>query len=387
MKIDEMLKREDFFCILQSTLNDHFTKINSQVAITASNCKNSYVLYTFDKLNAIISEQTSKQVKEFLKTEYAVEGTLFRKLLVNVYLKAALQTRGLLSNKVKLYLKGVNKNEIQHILIYPCNKKIRIFNFDNNEIDVVSKTGFPSDSIKKEIEFRTKYKSPHIEPIIDHGDNWYRERIIDGTPLARINNLSEEYINLKRKSLDIMYSIAGPYRRSINASDYLSDTIQKIRNLTETAIIYLPSIQHTLDQILKFLNKKLTEFEASISLTLSHGDFHHGNIWHEKTKNNLIIIDWETCDLRTEWYDAVTLFGGLREINGIKHLLKNIYNSDNHELAKLIGEKNFHHKIFLVLLEDLLFRANDVKTSTIDIGVVEFDNYCRRLLNNLLTNN
>ena len=382
-----MLIREDFYGILLTTLNAHFSQINSQIAITSSRYKDSNVLHTYDKLNAIISKDPSKEVRAFLKTEYSVEGTLFRKLLVTAYLSAALHTRGLLSNKFKLYSKGFNKNDINHILIYPCNKKIRVFNFKTNEIDVVTKAGFPNDAIKKEIEFRTRHKSLHIEPVIDYGDNWYRERIIDGTPLARINNSSEEYIYFKKESLDILISITESYKTAINASDYIKDIIRKIKSISEPIINHVPSIQNTLEQIETILVGNLSGFDTGIPLTLSHGDFHHGNIWLEKINNNIIIIDWETSNMRSEWYDVVTLFGGLRETIGIDSLLKKILSGENHELSNLLGEKDFSKKIFLVLLEDLLFRADDLKATPLEIGCVEFDIYCKMLLHNLKINN
>lgn len=387
MKIDEMLSREDFYDILLRTLNGHFSQINSKITSTKSKHEDLNVLHTYDKLNAIISEHPSKNVRAFLKTEYTVGGSLFRKLLVTAYLNIALHTRGLLSNKSNLFLKGVNKNDIHHFLIYPCNKKIRIFNFKSNEIDVVTKAGFPNDSIKKEIEFRTRHKSLHVEPIIDYGVNWYRERIIDGTPLARINNSSEDYIFLKKKSLNILLSITESSITTINPAVYIKDIICKIKSITVPIIAYLPSIQYTLEQIETILVGKLSGFDTSITLKLSHGDFHHGNIWIEKISNNIIIIDWETCDVRSEWYDVVTLFGGLRETKGIEHLLKKILSGEKHELSKLIREEDLNKIIFIVLLEDLLFRAVDLKTSPLEIGCVEFDNYCKMLLHNLITNN
>lgn len=387
MKIDEMLSREDFYGILLRTLNGHFSQINSKIAITNSKHDDSNVLHTYDKLNAIISEHPSKKVRAFLKTEYTVDGTLFRRLLVKAYLSIALHTKGLFAKKNKLYLNGLNKNDIHHILIYPCNKKIRIFNFKSNEIDVVTKAGFPNDSIKKEIEFRTRHKSLHVEPIIDYGVNWYRERIIDGTPLARINNSSEEYIYFKKKSLDILISITDSYKTTINTAVYIKDTIRKIKSITESIIALLPSIQYTLEQIETILVEKLSVFDTSIALTLSHGDFHHGNIWIEKINNNIIIIDWETYDVRSEWYDIVTLYGGLRETIGIEHLQKKILSGKKDELSKLIGEEDLNKKIFIVLFEDLLFRADDLKASPLEIGCVEFDNYCKMLLHNLISYN
>jgi hypothetical protein len=387
MKIDEMLIREDFNGILIETLNTHFLKIKSEIVITNSKQRNSNELLTYDKLNAIISRNPSKQVISYLNTEYTVGGALFRRLLIKAYLSVALHTKGILAKKFKFYLKGLEKNNINHILIYPCNKKIRIFNFIVNEIDVIAKVGFPKDAIKKEIEFRIKNISLHIEPIIDFGENWYRERIIDGTPLARIKNLSDKYIYFKKKSLELLYSITDSYKRIVKATDYVKETIKNINRRTETIIELVPSIKNTLVQIENILADKLSGFDIDITLTLSHGDFHHGNIWLEEKRNNIIIIDWETYDTRSEWYDVVTLYGGLRETNGINQLINNIFSSENQHLSLLIGKENIDRKLFLVLLEDILFRVDDLYSSPLEIGCIEFQVYCKMMLNNLSINN
>lgn len=378
-----MRRREDFFNILKVTLNSHFK--NTKRGLIISNFRNnkSFVLLIYDKLNAIISEKPSKQVRSFLKTEYNVDGIFFRKLLVYLYLQASFHTKGLFSNKNKIYFRGISEDEIDNTLIYPCNRKIRIFNFISNEIDVITKTGFPLESIKKEIEIRTKYRSINILPLIEFGDNWYREKIINGTPLARIKKTSYQYHIFKKSSLEILHSLFDPYNQTINANQYLKKSIRKINLECQKILAYEPDIQLIIYKILAIILEKNSNYKDIITLKFSHGDFHHGNIWIENETKNIIIIDWETAGLRTEWYDIITLFGGLREINGIETLLKKIYQNEITELSKLIGKSNFANKVFLVLLEDLQFRIDNLRTTPYKIGILEFKDYCKRLLSSL----
>lgn len=385
MKIDDMVKQEDFFVILQATLNEHFRDCGINIEIAKTKKKDRDVIYIYEKLNAIVAKNPSKEVKEFLKTEYAIKGSFLRKFMVKVYLQLSLHSRGLLSNQAKVYIAGINEVDFTNVLIYPCNKKIRVFNFNRQTVDVIVKEGFPSTSIKKEIEFRVKHMSSHIEPLINFGENWYRERIIDGKPLARIQD-SEKYNNIKRKSLEALRSIADPYKRITNGREYKYKVIQEIKRISDELLVENSSIKNTLEEILKVFDEKLSGFNQAINLTLSHGDFHHGNIWVENSSNKIIIIDWETSAIRTEWYDVFTLFGGLREINGIKGILSRMSKNSCIDFEDFVGFENFKIKVLIVLLEDVLFRLVDLECTPIEIGIRDFEIYSKELLYQLRTN-
>jgi thiamine kinase-like enzyme len=377
MKIDEMLKREDFFEILLSTLNNHFDQYSFQLE-TPKTAEYINTLYVYDKLNAIVAKKPSKETKKFLKTEYTIKGSFFRKLIVKFYLEFSLSTFGILSNKQKVYISGTNQVDFSNILIYPCNKKIRFFNFEKHEVEVISKTGFPLTAIKKEIEFRTNHVNFHIEPIRNFGDNWYSERIIEGIPLARIQD-PIKYGYLKQDSLVKLRSITDAYRQIRNSIEYKDSLILQINKVSNELLANYPSINNLIETILCKLNGLLAEFNKEIILTLSHGDFHHGNIWIDNSTQKIIIIDWETTDTRTEWYDIFTLFGGLREVNGLQNLIKHL-NTNTIDFIDYSGHEHLQQIVTMVLLEDMMFRFNDFVTTPFEIGFHEFETYCIGLL-------
>lgn len=373
MKIDEMLQREDFFKILLKTLIVAFDTSDISIKETDRNEIAAQFL-VFPKLNAIISKRHSRLVQQFLTSEYSGNGSVFRKVTVKTYIKFALSTNGLLSHNFKVYIDKNTPVDYANILIYPCNKKIRVFHFDKGIVEVFLKEGFPTVSIENEIQNRLKFLGDNIEPLIKYGENWYQEKIINGKPLARIPNKSTRYLQSKKKSLEVLQSIAAPYKTLTYSRDYIDKILSNIIRKSEYLFKDDVTIMTRLKKILGIINKNLCRFNESIALILSHGDFHHGNIWIEDQTDRIVIIDWETAEIRSEYYDVFTLYGGLREINGIKKLLSN----SNPEIWRLISTNQDQYKnlAWLVLLEDLQFRINDAVSLPPEIGHKEFINYC-----------
>ena len=301
-----------------------------------------------------------------------------RRYIVKLYLRVLLYSRGLFSSKNRVFIVGLDKADLKKILIYPCNKKIRIFNFFTNTVNVISKAGFPTDSIRKEIEFRKEHKSQYIVPLIQYGSNWYSEEIIAGKPLARIQN-PLEYRSVKEKALGALKTITNPYKRMAYAAEYKNQILREINNISGSILDKYTSVQETLGKIVKQLNEELTGFDDTITLTMSHGDFHHGNIWMKNKGGDILLIDWETSDIRTEWYDIFTLYGGLRELNGIKDLLQSL-RMGKFEIAKFPDKITMEKVVFLVLLEEVLFRIVDLRRTPIQIGIGDFEEYIKDLL-------
>lgn len=359
MKIDEMLSREDFLEILRETLNNHYCGQGLKFELTKSRKNEKQVLVIYDKLNAIISTKPSSSVKEYLYTEYSVGGCLLYRLVVKWYIKLLLGTKGMFSYKVRVYVSSENVVDFSNWLIFPCSKKIRIFDFKRRTIEVISKSGFPVDSIKNEIEFRLKHHSSHIIPVVDYGINWYRELIINGKPLARIRNSWSQYLKVKGKSLEVLAKITEPYKKRVNSQEYKLKVINEIKNISSILFAEKKHLNDILYSILDSIEVSLEGFNESIITTLSHGDFHHGNIWIENTSKSIVIIDWETVTIRSEWYDVFTLYGGLREVGGIKDTLSKVFNQNSANLIDYIDNDQLAFKFMLVLLEDLYFRLTD----------------------------
>ena len=127
MKISEMLVREDFYSILKATLNRNrnllgFLDGPIEINERGKDC----VLFVNPQLNAIMASHPSREVVNFLRKEYNVKGSLWRRWSVKFYLFFATLFVRFFSETGISILYG---KDIKNILIYPCNKKIRLFDF------------------------------------------------------------------------------------------------------------------------------------------------------------------------------------------------------------------------------------------------------------------
>ena len=157
MKISQMIKREDFYRINAETLDRYFgqyTDVKTK-------------LYVYPQLNAIITARPSKQVKEYLLCEYKVRGSYVKRMIASLYVEICLSSLGIMSS----HKYEVASDVTSDVLIYPCNKKYRIFDFAENVTEVIPKESFPLTNLKREIEFRTSRGIPDFVPrMISYSD-------------------------------------------------------------------------------------------------------------------------------------------------------------------------------------------------------------------------
>lgn len=341
MKISQMLKREDFYSINEKTLSEYFKESNKS-------CR----LYVYPYLNAIVTKNPSKAVKKYLYCEYSVRGSLLKSLLVKAYVVVCLNSCGIMAAKKLDILGDMNKD----MLIYPCNKKYRIFDFSKNIVDVIAKSGFPKNDLENEINFRTKNKEEFIPKLIFATDSGYREKIIDGMPLARI---SENFEELKIKAINTLYSFASQngMTHSVKVSDYIKELNEKISAFTQDGRKNIDK-ELLLDVVSKL--SLMADKESLVELTLSHGDLQSGNIWIEKG-GKLYIIDWESWGERSAEYDRAVLF-------------ENIHTGGFEDFVKNCEDKT---KLSIICLEDIIFRLNEVYNLALDYGEKEFYEYLK----------
>lgn len=296
MKISTMLKREDFYSINDKTLSGYFFRQDLKKT----------KLYVYEKLNAIITSNPSKHVKDYLLCEYDVSGSIFKRLAVNAYVKACLNTHGLMSDK-KLNIRNCMTDDM---LIYPCNKKYRIFDFGSNTVEVIVKAGFPEFNIRREIEFRTRGDLPLFVPrLIANTDHSYIEKIIDGKPVARIQDNEA----LKNEAIQLIKGYGS--KRTVSGSDYCRELKEQINNYTNNKP-YAAEILTLADKLFE----RICLLEK-IQIGFSHGDLQPGNIWLENGTGHIYIIDWESWGERSAWYDEEVLYNKMRLI-GMKEYLK-----------------------------------------------------------------
>lgn len=341
MKITEMLQRENFYQINRDTLAAYYGNRGTKGR-----------LYIYPKLNAIVTKHPSKAVMQYLLTEYEVRGSAAKRLAVQTYVRLCLNSFGLLADK---------HVELKHCatpdtLIYPCNRKYRIFDFARQTVAVQIKAGFPTEQLKHEIAFRTRENIPDFVPtVVAHSELGYTEQIIDGRPLARI---SEGFAQYSQEAYALLKAYASGFNETLTGNDYAG----KLREQAmEMACETMPSIEPLLDALCG-----IVAAQPRIVTTFSHGDLQPGNIWVENGTNKLFIIDWESWGIRSSFYDKATLFDGLRPGNIQNYLNKTGIPADEKAV---------------VLLEDLIFQLEEYHSLPGEFGLDRLRQYVEQVIN------
>ena len=358
MKISEMLQREDFYDILPRTLNRYASFLGiAQGSVVVKDKGTEADMYVNEKLNAIISAKPSKNVKDYLKTEYAVNGSALRKLMVNAYLTAGTTMVRRLSQRGLALKSSLPLNDS---LIYPCNKKIRLFDFASGMVYTVLKDGFPDIYIKRETEFRQNTDAAFVPKITKSGEGCYSETIIkNGRPLARIQD--EAFVEQKKKeSLDFLLSLTKE-REYISAKVYLAQL--KDRCMAMLASKEGFDGESIVSGIFDGMNDGLNDCE--IELVSSHGDFQPGNIWIDK-EGMIVIIDWETVKKRSPFYDYAALFLRLRNHGGLQNFCNRVL--ENNYLKSIDG-CNVDTVLRIVLAEELEYQTEELISFPGSMGI------------------
>lgn len=345
MKISYMMKREPFFVINKKTLEKYYSSSTSARS-----------LYVYPELNAIVTVCPSASVKKYIYTEYRVSGSFLKRLAVKLYAKLLLNSFGLLSAKRIRLLSNANKNT----LIYPCNKKYRIFDFENNTVTVTPKVGFPTGDLKKEIEFRTTNQADFIPKLISFCEDGYTEAIIDGAPVVRSRHRVYELSDTAYRKWS---SFIEPTFESVCVTDY-ADTLMKELTKLSSELVKRDKqfFQYRVTSLFDKLIKEIIGYGGELLVGLSHGDLQSGNIWVENGSDKIYIIDWESYGRRSVFYDKATLYEGLRMADSLK---------------KFVLVKDLSHAV--VLAEDLVYRLKELSNLPENFGCEEFEIYLKVL--------
>ena len=328
MKISQMIRREDFYRINAETLEKYYGKSASKAT----------TLCVYPHLNAIVRRNPSRAVKKYLYREYDVSGAFIYRLAVRLYAAAALCTFGLLCAKRIKVFADVSKDT----LIYPCNKKYRIFDFEKNEVTAICKEGFDKSTIRREISFRKENAAlPFMNPVKSETDFSYKEPIIDGYPLARLHD-EEKKAHFKENAISLWREQFGIFDKKEAVADYARELSEKVQKLTEMCIDSGRNVDVRLISSLESSVMSGSGTGKEVTVCLSHGDMQEGNIWIENKTDKIYIIDYETTDMRSRQYDEAVLYGGIRSDEGL------LGYADSEELGNI------------VLLEDVIYRLTEL---------------------------
>ena len=370
-----MVLREDFYKINENTLKIYFKTVHGKdvnIETRGYNLKNHLVVYPH--VGSIMTRTPSMKILSFLLKHYNIRNKLFKRLLAKLYVLSCFFSYGLLAEKGLLISdKGVINNSIA---IMPANRKIRIYYFEEGYVDAVIKNNFTRKYFDNELCFRLNNSYDFVPKIISYGKDWYREEILYGQPLARITDekLYDKSVNDAAKYMGI---IARDSLEYIDASNYMEELYEEIQMKMNVAKARKNiNCYGKILEISKNALRNSMSLNAPIPVAKSHGDLQSGNVWVDTVNERTYIIDWETHQKRSIWYDCATIFLSTRRVNMLKKIMDNreknyvkqaiLFNDDNkdYDMLAVIG---------IITLEDIIFYLDDMLELPLDYGGKIFD--------------
>lgn len=378
MGIDEMIRREDFYRILQETLVEYYAKVR-HVAVSCSYepFEGGEELRMFYYGSMICRAHKPKGARKYLNAELNIRSSLWKYIAGKMMVQYLMMTKSTYSpGSVYLTKDALGKNE----LISAQNRSVRIYDFDKSTVDCIIKQGFTNRYFNNQIAFRKQYKYDFMVPLIESGDGWFREPILKGHPLARVTgkNKYQKGIDTAVHDIQILAKDTLEYKSS---QEYVPELLAKAKQLTARArqVKNIDTYEKCIT-LLDFVEKGFFNVSIEIPTCISHGDLQTGNIWMDN-KGKVLVYDWETAGRRSVWYDCATLLYSLRRVYGWEQFL-----NDKTPVQALACDPNtsrtneeFDSIKRIVLLEDYLFLMEDMMELPMDWGKDVFDRNIKRI--------
>lgn len=336
MRISLLVKRENFYKILQKTVieNTFFHQYNSP---------KSNRFYVNEYLNFIAHNNTPSGIFSNLRNEYSNSLIWWRKGVQKFYVNLATSKlfRSLFAQK------SISLPAPSHYLIIGGNHSLRLFDKELKSTWSLLKSGERIDYIKNDLKVRTGFKLSYIPHILNKGLDWIEEEYVEGSPLNRLNHLptrnklKDLVLNLHRLEL------VDRSKKSLALLAYKKMVYEEIDSITQAdAIATESAVIHKAYGLLDRLFACLKVDSVTVSWT--HGDFQMANILVKDDR--VVVIDWESANLRFKDYDFFVLLGEIR--TGIR--LPEVVSSYQ-RMASAYGLSVDINSIICCLIEELRF--------------------------------
>lgn len=356
MRISLLEKREDFYKILNITLNNYTKNLN------LNNSKSSFFVVN-KYLNFIANPYLPSSLFNILKNEYSNSNIKWKKIFQFFYVQLAVQKvlRLLFAQKIIRL-----PNYFSDFLILGGNHRIRLFSETLNGSLVILKSKERDKYIYNDIKIRESFCLSFAPIILDKGKDWFIEEYFEGTPINRIRKENDYSLD----SLLKVYQneLLDPSKEVLTIKDY-----KKMINLdleTVLEVNFECNVKKELDGLIiktfRTLFHLITIKRVEISWT--HGDLQEANILIKNKQ--LKVIDWESADKRFYLYDYFTLFSEIRTNISFKKSI-DIFK------AKFSIDMNV---VYLLLIEELRFSLNE----EFSLNFLNSGENTKKLCNNIL---
>ena len=375
MRLDLLLKREDFSKVFNITLEKYLFNIfqwkgDIELEKGSINSSSKYLIANH-KLNIIYPKGINRNILQILAAEYSYHPNIFRRLVQNLYIKVSTSHafESLFAGSVINVDPWINY--FDNVCIVPGNNSIRIIDFKKSQCVVLMKEGFNKKYFNNELLLRNNFPSlpiPKLIKVVESND-YYVEELITGLPWNRIDDEEIKIEALKKAKIALNELYESSYKVIL-----LDEYMNHLLNSLHSAIKNLPAVYNKDDKnkfnlIIEFLKTTIgSNSDKKIQTVQSHGDFQPANIFiSSNTTKNIYLIDWEYTERRSIFYDALVFSSKSRAPARLANRLSDIaQNNDNSTWAWCFGKNTSNLKLELwmigvFLLEDLLVKLVELQ--------------------------
>lgn len=381
MGFSALLERENFFEIMQKTLTRYFLDAGvSNFKLSYKPEKNVCEFILVPRLGMIMQPYPNKAIRKHYYADYNIRDNWVRNIVAKTAVFIATHTKCLLSMRQRMYVQPsdvINDSTVFAV----CNRSIRIFDYKNLVTTSIQKQGFTDKYFVNQLKYRLNHKYEFIPPIIANGNYWFQEPLINGRALARETDI-EKYKQAEREALVCMQTIAKDSLEECEAQIYCTELIIRLQALSqrtkETKTISTAELEK---KLLLNVTQYLKRVRGTLMTAITHGDLQAGNIYIDNDGKTWV-LDWETQERRSAWFDAATLLFATRYDGGIKKLIEG-GNEPESTMKKLCSVSpcslKLNEMILIYVAEDLVFNYEDMLELPDNGGSASFDRYINEL--------
>lgn len=356
-------KREDIDGIIAETLSGYY---GTKVSVLQKYHKNSFILNP--RLNTAVFCKPDRYIKKTVYKWHKVQTNRLLRLVMDIYILFAFSKRGHFGCKYISF--DTLPDNPKMLYIMPGNMKIKVFDFSENKIHNILKSGFVPTGYENEKKVRINPKWDFILPIKDCKDTSYTENLLKGCSIDRFKGQNDKLVQDRMKK--IILDIQKDSRSSVLAKEYFSEKLDTVSK----KILELNSGESILDSITGFLTK-LQDYirDENFALSKSHGDLQNGNIFVSEN-GNIYIIDWETVGIRSIGYDLLTYYYKFRYrtdfLKRIDFFLNDDLNLDEFYFDGQISKKLILCLYFIEDIEWLIDETRQTADKNITAGLTQY---------------
>lgn len=326
MKISELRARENFDADLERTIRYGMEIYPENIEPES---KETWFEHPFFSVYA--ARGFCADGRRYLKNQYRYAPKLCRRIIQAPAVEV-MGSSAVFERMLKPAFETLKCGNASKLMWMPGNHRFRLFDFDRRNICVFIKSGFSTEGIEREIEFRTKYAGVYdwIIPILkaDKSGTSFVEPLLETHPLDREHSCQKR-IRAAKRLVQILSELHETDSRRIASSSYISCKYEQFCDAKMRVKSKFPGFcSDCVDRIWDKASSMISKND-DIEVSFTHGDFQPGNVLISSEDEHLWLIDWEDASIRARCYDAMTWELKSRFPKGLKHRIERFSGLDS----------------------------------------------------------